>query len=133
VALLSAMTRLVITEGLYDRQFVNERLEGFDELVQRIAPYTPDVAERICGVPAAMIVEAARMFAKAPAAMTFWGMGASQHVHGADNIRATIAFALVCGQVGRPGAGLHPLRGQNNVQDPVTPACCRIISGISIA
>ncbi|MBA4308670.1 molybdopterin-dependent oxidoreductase [Bosea sp. R86505] len=116
VALLSAMTRLVITEGLYDRQFVNERLEGFDELVQRVVPYTPDVAERICGVPAAMIAEAARMFANAPAAMTFWGMGASQHVHGADNIRATIAFAMVCGQVGRPGAGLHPLRGQNNVQ-----------------
>ena len=116
VALLSAMTRYVITEGLYDRQFVTDRLEGFDELVQRVAPYTPEVAERICGVPAAEIIEAARLFAKAPAAMSFWGMGASQHVHGADNIRATIAFAMICGQVGRPGAGLHPLRGQNNVQ-----------------
>lgn len=116
VQLLSAMTKLVIAEGLYDRKFVNDRLEGFNELVQRVEAYTPDVAAQICGVSAETIIEAARLFAKAPAAMCFWGMGASQHVHGADNIRATIAFALICGQIGRPGAGLHPLRGQNNVQ-----------------
>lgn len=116
VALLSAMTRVVTSEGLYDADFVRQRLEGFDELLERIEPYTPDVAAAVCGVSAETIVQAARLFAKASAAMCFWGMGASQHVHGADNIRAVIAFALVCGQVGRPGAGLHPLRGQNNVQ-----------------
>jgi len=116
VPLLSAMTRIVVTEGLHDRRFVEDRLEGFDELVQRIDPYTPEMAGRICGVAPEAIVEAARLFAMAPSAMCFWGMGASQHVHGADNIRAAIAFALVCGQIGRPGAGLHPLRGQNNVQ-----------------
>lgn len=116
VPLLSAMTRVVVAEELYDRQFVEERLEGFDTLAQRIDPFTPEVAGRLCGVAPEAIVDAARLFAKAPSAMCFWGMGASQHVHGADNIRAAIAFALVCGQIGRPGAGLHPLRGQNNVQ-----------------
>ncbi len=116
VALLSAMTRLVIEEGLYDRAFVAERVQGFEDLRGRVRPFTPEVAAHICGVESEEIRAAARLFAGARAAMTFWGMGASQHAFGADNIRATIAFALVCGQVGRPGAGLHPLRGQNNVQ-----------------
>lgn len=116
VALLSAMTRFVIEEGLYDRVFVTERVEGFEALRRRVAPFTPEVAAHICGVESEEILAAARLFAGARAAMTFWGMGASQHAFGADNIRAAIAFALVCGQVGRPGAGLHPLRGQNNVQ-----------------
>lgn len=116
VVLLSAMTHVVISEGLYDRSFVSERLEGFDEIAKCVANYPPETAARICGIPAHTIVEAAHLFAKAPAAMCFWGMGASQHVHGADNIRALIALALISGQVGRPGAGLHPLRGQNNVQ-----------------
>lgn len=116
VALLSAMTRLVIAEGRHDHAFVADRLEGFEALKARVEPYTLDVAERLTGVPATEIAAAARLFAGAGAAMTFWGMGASQHAFGADNIRAVIALALACGQVGRPGAGLHPLRGQNNVQ-----------------
>lgn len=115
-ALLSAMTRVVIEEAFFDESVVRERLEGFDALRERVAPYTLDVASRICGLPAETIAEAARLFARSRAAMTFWGMGASQHTHGANNIRAVIAFALICGQFGRPGAGLHPLRGQNNVQ-----------------
>ncbi|MFS8038867.1 molybdopterin-dependent oxidoreductase [Xanthobacter sp. AM11] len=116
VALLSAMTRVVIEEGLYDRAFVAGRLEGFEALRARVAPFTPERAAALTGVPAQELVAAARLFAGAGAAMTFWGMGASQHAFGADNIRTVIALALVCGQVGRPGAGLHPLRGQNNVQ-----------------
>lgn len=116
VALLSAMTRVVIEEGLHDRDFVSGRLEGFEALRARVAPFTPEMAAGLTGVPAQDIVAAARLFAGTRAAMTFWGMGASQHAFGADNIRAVIALALVCGQVGRPGAGLHPLRGQNNVQ-----------------
>ncbi|MFG1235661.1 molybdopterin-dependent oxidoreductase [Xanthobacter autotrophicus DSM 597] len=116
VALLSAMTRLVIAEGLYNKAFVAQRLEGFEALRARVEPFTLDVAARCSGLAPEVIAEAARLFAGARAAMTFWGMGASQHAFGADNIRAVIALALVCGQVGRPGAGLHPLRGQNNVQ-----------------
>ena len=116
VTLLSAMTRFVIEEGFYDRNFVNARVEGFEALRARVEPYTLESAARVCQVPEEDIIAAARLFAGASAAMTFWGMGASQHTFGADNIRSVIAFALVCGQVGRPGAGLHPLRGQNNVQ-----------------
>lgn len=116
VALLSAMTRIVIEEGLYDRDFVAARVENFEALRERVAPFLPDVAARICGIATEEIVAGAHLFASANAAMTFWGMGASQHAFGADNIRSVIALALVCGQVGRPGTGLHPLRGQNNVQ-----------------
>jgi formate dehydrogenase major subunit len=114
--LLSAMTRVVIEENLFDEAAVRERIEGFDALRQRVAPYTLDVASRICGAPGESIAAAAGLFACSRAAMTFWGMGASQHTHGANNIRAVIALALICGQFGRRGAGLHPLRGQNNVQ-----------------
>lgn len=116
VVLLSAMTNVVISGGLYDREFVKNRVDGFDELAKRVSQYSPDIASRVCGIPSDAIVAAARLFAHAPAAMCFWGMGASQHIHGADNIRSVIALALICGQVGRRGTGLHPLRGQNNVQ-----------------
>ena len=116
VALLSAMTHVVIAEDLIDHAFVSQRLEGFDDLKARVSAYPPEVAARVCGVPEESIVGAARLFAKAPNAMCFWGMGASQHAHGSDNMRALIALALVTGQVGRRGAGMHPWRGQNNVQ-----------------
>ena len=72
--------------------------------------------EPICGIPAETLREVARMYARAKASIIFWGMGISQHVHGTDNARCLIALALITGQVGRPGTGLHPLRGQNNVQ-----------------
>ncbi|WP_165455363.1 molybdopterin-dependent oxidoreductase, partial [Klebsiella pneumoniae] len=91
VALLSAMTRVVIEEGLHDRDFVSGRLEGFEALRARVAPFTPEMAAGLTGVPAQDIVAAARLFAGTRAAMTFWGMGASQHAFGADNIRAVIA------------------------------------------
>lgn len=116
VALLSAMLHVVIAEGLYDRDFVRDRIDGFDDLAARVRGMTPSLAERLTGVDAGRIAAAARLFATADRAMCFWGMGASQHVHGADNIRCVIALALICGHVGKPGSGLHPLRGQNNVQ-----------------
>lgn len=116
VTLISAMLNVVICEGLYDRTFVRERIDGFDELAARVRGVTPQLAQRLTGVDADLLVSAARMFATAERAMSFWGMGASQHVHGADNIRCVIALALICGHVGKPGSGLHPLRGQNNVQ-----------------
>jgi formate dehydrogenase major subunit len=116
VALLNAILHVVVTEGLYDRQFVAARVDGFEELRTHLAAYAPEVMEPICGVPAAQIRRVARRYAGARAALTLWGMGISQSVHGTDNTRALIALALLCGQVGRPGTGLHPLRGQNNVQ-----------------
>jgi formate dehydrogenase major subunit len=116
VALLNAMLHVVLTEGLQDDAFIAGRTEGVARLAAHVAAYAPEAMEARCGVPADQIRRVARMYARSPAALTLWGMGISQSVHGTDNARALIALALVCGHVGRPGAGLHPLRGQNNVQ-----------------
>ena len=78
--------------------------------------YTPEKVAPISGIDAQTIREVARLYATAKAAMIFWGMGISQHVHGTDNARCLISLALLTGQIGSPGTGLHPLRGQNNVQ-----------------
>src|SRR6266851_1796799 len=116
VAMLNAMINTIITEGLTDEQYIAGYTEGFDDLKARIAEFTPEKMEPICGIPAETIREVARMYARSRASIIFWGMGISQHVHGTDNARCLIALALITGQVGRPGTGLHPLRGQNNVQ-----------------
>jgi formate dehydrogenase major subunit len=116
VALLNAMINTIITEGLTDEQYIAGYTEGFDDLKAKIKDFTPEKMEPICGIPAETLREVARMYARAKASIIFWGMGISQHVHGTDNARCLIALALITGQVGRPGTGLHPLRGQNNVQ-----------------
>ncbi len=116
VALLNALLNAIVTEQLYDRQYVAANVEGFDRLKADIAPYTPEAMAPICGIPAATLREVARLYARANAAIIFWGMGISQHVHGTDNARCLIALSLITGQIGRRGTGLHPLRGQNNVQ-----------------
>src|SRR5438876_6230994 len=116
VAMLNAMIKTIITEGRTDEQYMAGYTEGFDDLKAKIKDFAPEKMEPICGVPAETIREVARMYARAKASIIFWGMGISQHVHGTDNARCLIALALITGQVGRPGTGLHPLRGQNNVQ-----------------
>src|SRR5712664_3595201 len=116
VAMLNAMINTIITEGLTDEQYIAGYTEGFDELKERIQEFTPEKMEPICGIPAETLREVARMYARSRASIIFWGMGISQHVHGTDNARCLIALALITGQIGRPGTGLHPLRGQNNVQ-----------------
>ena len=116
VALLNALIHTIIEEGLYDRQYVQAHTEAFEALREHIRDYSPEKMSPICGVDAATLREVARTYARAERAIIFWGMGISQHVHGTDNARCLIALALVTGQVGRPGTGLHPLRGQNNVQ-----------------
>jgi len=116
VALLNAMLHTIITEGLTDRQYIAGFTEGFPDLVERIKDFSPEAMEPVCGVPAETLRTVARMYARSRASIIFWGMGISQHVHGTDNARCLIALALVTGQVARPGTGLHPLRGQNNVQ-----------------
>ncbi|MEX2009818.1 MAG: formate dehydrogenase subunit alpha, partial [Dongiaceae bacterium] len=116
VALLNAILHVIVAEALYDRQYVEAQTEGFAALKAHLADYPPEKMAPICGIDAATIRTVARVYARAEAAIVFWGMGISQHVHGTDNARCLISLALICGQVGRPGTGLHPLRGQNNVQ-----------------
>jgi formate dehydrogenase major subunit len=116
VALLNGMLHTIIDEGLVDQAFIAARVNGYEGLKAAVAEATPERMSEICGVDAATIRSVARAFATAKSAMILWGMGISQHVHGTDNARALIALALVTGQIGRPGTGLHPLRGQNNVQ-----------------
>jgi formate dehydrogenase major subunit len=116
VALLNAMLHTIVAEDLVDREFIQRRTHGYDELVRTLRPYSPEAMAPLCAVPASQIRAAARLYATARASMIFWGMGISQHVHGTDNARCLIALALITGQIGRRGTGLHPLRGQNNVQ-----------------
>ena len=116
VAMLNAMLNVIVGEQLYDQQYVQAHTEGFEAFAAHIKDYPPEAMAERCGIPAEMLRRVARIFAGAERAMIFWGMGISQHVHGTDNARCLIALALLCGQVGRPGTGLHPLRGQNNVQ-----------------
>lgn len=116
VALLNALMHVIVTEGLVDRDFIASRTIGYDELERNVAGYSPEAMAPICGIDAETIRYVARLYATAKASMILWGMGISQHVHGTDNARCLIALALMTGQIGRPGTGLHPLRGQNNVQ-----------------
>ena len=116
VAMLNALIHTVIEEGLTDVEFVRNRVDNFEALKENVRGYSPEAMAPICGIPAETLREVARAFAKAKSAMVLWGMGISQHVHGTDNARCLIALVSVTGQIGKPGSGLHPLRGQNNVQ-----------------
>jgi formate dehydrogenase major subunit len=116
VALINAMIYTLIEEGLTDSAFIAARVSNFEALREGVQAFSPEAMAPVCGIPAAAIREVAHAYARAKAAMIFWGMGVSQHVHGTDNVRALIALCMVAGQIGKPGSGLHPLRGQNNVQ-----------------
>ncbi|HET9693754.1 MAG TPA: formate dehydrogenase subunit alpha, partial [Steroidobacteraceae bacterium] len=116
VALIGAMIHTIIEEGLADRDFIDARTSNFDAVRESVRAWSPEAMQAVCGIPAATIREVARAFATAKSAMILWGMGVSQHVHGTDNVRNLIALCSVAGQIGKPGSGLHPLRGQNNVQ-----------------
>jgi formate dehydrogenase major subunit len=116
VALLNAMMHTIVHEGLVDEDFIRSRTIGYEELVKNVEDYSPEAMAPVCGIAPETIKEVARLYAKSRASMILWGMGISQHVHGTDNARCLIALCLMTGQVGRPGTGLHPLRGQNNVQ-----------------
>ncbi|QJQ96868.1 MULTISPECIES: formate dehydrogenase subunit alpha [Halomonadaceae] len=116
VSLFNAMLNVIVTEQLYDQAYIDAHTEGFDALKAHVRELTPEAMAESCGVSAEEIREVAREYANADRAMIFWGMGISQHTHGTDNARCLISLALACGHTGRPGTGLHPLRGQNNVQ-----------------
>ena len=116
VAMLNAIMNVIVEEELYDRQYIDGYTENWDAMKDHLKQFSPESMSEFCGVKADKLRAVARDFAKAKSAMIFWGMGISQHIHGTDNSRCLISLALMCGQVGRPGTGLHPLRGQNNVQ-----------------
>ena len=116
VSMLNAICHVIVEEGLYDQQYIDAYTENWEAEKAHLAGFAPEKMADICGIDAETLRDVARTFAGAKSAMIFWGMGVSQHIHGTDNSRCLISLALMCGQVGRPGAGLHPLRGQNNVQ-----------------
>jgi formate dehydrogenase alpha subunit len=116
VALVNGMMNAILEEGLQDAEFIAERTEGFDELRKAVEPYTPEMAAKITGVPAEKIREAARLYARAEAASIVYSMGITQHTTGTDNVLSLANLAMLTGNVGKAGAGVNPLRGQNNVQ-----------------
>jgi formate dehydrogenase major subunit len=116
VAMLNALIHVVIEEGLADQDFIAKRANNFEALKENVKGYSPEAMAPICGIPAETLREVARAYATSKGSMILWGMGVSQHVHGTDNARCLIALATVAGQIGKAGSGLHPLRGQNNVQ-----------------
>ncbi len=116
VAMLNALLHTIIEEGLTDEQYIQAHTSGFEDLKKTVKQFSPEAMESVCGIDATTIREVARLYARSERSIIFWGMGVSQHTHGTDNARCLIALALITGQVGREGTGLHPLRGQNNVQ-----------------
>jgi formate dehydrogenase major subunit len=116
VAMLNAMLHVIIEDGLVDEAFIHNRANNYEALKANVKDFTPEAMAPICGIDAHTLREVARAYATANSAMILWGMGVSQHVHGTDNVRCLIALCSITGQVGKPGSGLHPLRGQNNVQ-----------------
>lgn len=116
VALLNGMMHVILDEGLEDKAFIEGRTEGFEELKQCVEQYTPERAAGITGLAPGDIIEAARVFARAGRGMIVYSMGITQHTHGVDNVKSVANLALLTGNIGKPGAGVNPLRGQNNVQ-----------------
>jgi len=116
VSMLNAIMNVIVEENLYDQQYIQAYTENWEAEKEHLKGFTPEKMSEICGIEPDVLRDVARTFATAKAGMIFWGMGISQHIHGTDNSRCLISLALMTGQVGRPGTGLHPLRGQNNVQ-----------------
>ncbi|MCB9438304.1 MAG: formate dehydrogenase subunit alpha [Anaerolineales bacterium] len=116
VAVFQAMAHVIVTEKLYDETYIGTQTEGFEDYIESLEPCTPEWAEAISGVPAEDIRQAARLYAEANQAAIYWGMGISQSTHGTDNALSLANLAMMTGNLGKAGAGLNPLRGQNNVQ-----------------
>jgi formate dehydrogenase alpha subunit len=116
IAWLHGIANILITEGLYHRQFVENHTEGFEALKKTVSSFTPEKVEEITGIPREQLLQAARMYGTAKNAAILYCMGITQHSTGTDAVKAVSNLALLCGQVGKPGSGVNPLRGQNNVQ-----------------
>src|SRR3546814_9128257 len=116
VAMLNAIIHAIIEEELYDEQYIQANVSGFEALKAKVENFAPEAMAEVCGIEASVLRQVARTYATSKRSIIFWGMGISQHTHGTDNARCLHALSLITGHVGRPGTGLHPMRGQNNVQ-----------------
>ncbi len=116
VAWLNSMAQTIVEESLHNKKFIQERTEGFESLVETLKKYPPEKTEKITGIPAEQLRQVARAYAQARRASIFYAMGITQHIRGTDNVRAIANLAMLCGHLGKPGTGINPLRGQNNVQ-----------------
>ena len=116
LALLNAIIYTIIEENLYNEEYIKQNTEGFDLLKKEVESFDFISLSKLCGVETDLIKSVARIYARAKSSIIFWGMGISQHIHGTQNAFSLINLALITGHVGKPGTGLHPLRGQNNVQ-----------------
>ena len=116
VSMLNAIIHVIVEEELYDKEYIERKVDGFEELKKHIKDFSPEAMSPICGISPDVLRSVARTYATSKNSIIFWGMGVSQHIHGTDNARCLITLSLITGQIGRPGTGLHPLRGQNNVQ-----------------
>ena len=123
VALFNGMMNVIISEGLQDQKYIDERTEGYAELVEVVKDYTPEVVAEICGIDAEELKKAARMYAKADKAGIYYAMGVTQHSTGTEGVMGTSNLALLCGKIGKYGCGVNPLRGQNNVQGACDMGC----------
>ena len=116
VCLVNGMMHVIISEGLHDKKFIDERTQGFETIEKTLAGYTPEYVESITGIKAEDLIKAARLYAAAPAAGIIFCMGITQHSTGTDNVKSLANLAMLCGNMGIAGGGVNPLRGQNNVQ-----------------
>lgn len=116
IAIVNGMISHIITNKLYDKEFIGERTEGFEALEEIAEKFTPEVCSIITGVPAEYIKKSAEMYAKGPRSAVYWGMGVAQHANGVDCVNALANLVMICGMIGKEGTGANPLRGQNNVQ-----------------
>jgi formate dehydrogenase major subunit len=116
VAWINGLMHVIITEGLHDKPFIENRTEGFDALQKIVEKFTPDYVEKITGIPTRELIDAARLYAKAERASILYCMGITQHTTGTDNVKSLANLAMLCGHMGIAGGGVNPLRGQNNVQ-----------------
>ena len=123
IAWLNGMMNVIITEGLADEKFIAERTENFEALKATVSRYTPEMVEEITGIPARDLIDAARMYATSGASSILYAMGITQHITGTDNVKSVANLAMLTGNIGRPGTGVNPLRGQNNVQGACDMAC----------
>ena len=116
VAWINGLMHVIIGEDLHDKAYVEERTEGFEDLKKTVEKYNPEYVAGITGIPASDLTKAARMYAQARPASIFFAMGITQHTTGTDNVKSLANLSMLCGNVGVPGGGVNPLRGQNNVQ-----------------
>lgn len=123
VAVFNGIARVILEEGLADHEYINSRTEGFEEAKKVIMNYTPELVEKISGIPKEELIEAARMYGKAEKASIYWAMGSTQHINGVNGVHTIVNLAMLTGNIGKPGTGVNPLRGQNNVQGSCDMGC----------